>query len=180
MRKIANKELGRPTLEEYREIDKLPVVVVLDDVRSLHNVGSFFRTCDAFAMQKIVLTGITGTPPHNEIRKTALGAEKSVEWDYCEDVVEALKQLSAEGYRTIAIEQVVGATKLGDYACERGAKYALVFGNEVFGVSQKAVDSCDQAIVIPQQGTKHSLNVAVCGGVVLWHFYSALSLATKG
>lgn len=174
MRKTTNIELNRPTPEEYERIEKTPVIVVLDDVRSLHNVGSFFRTCDAFAVERVVLCGITGQPPHNDIRKTALGAEETVEWEYSEAVVETIKKLSEDGYKTIAIEQVESGEMLNDFVFEQNVKYALIFGNEMFGVSQEAVDLCDGAIEVPQSGTKHSLNVAVCGGVVLWHFYNAL------
>ncbi|MDL2320630.1 RNA methyltransferase [Alistipes sp. OttesenSCG-928-B03] len=172
MKKLRMEELGRPTREEYEVLSKLPVVVVLDNVRSMNNVGSFFRTCDAFAIEKIALCGITGRPPHAEIHKTALGAEETVPWEHFEDTREAVERLIAEGYTPVAIEQVEGATMLYDFILDKTQKYAVIFGNEVDGVNQNIVDICRQAIEIPQAGTKHSLNVAVTGGIVLWHMYS--------
>ena len=174
MKKISNSELGRPTPQQYEQLRKLPVVVILDNVRSLFNVGSFFRSCDAFMVERIVLCGITGTPPDREIHKTALGAENSVSWSYDKSTAEAAMRLKEEGYTLIAIEQVEGAAMLNDFACDGGVKYALVFGNEVSGVSQEVIDLCHSAIEIPQAGTKHSINVSVSGGIVLWHFFSAL------
>ena len=165
MQKIPNSALGRLSPEAFAATEKYPVVVVLDNIRSLNNVGSFFRTCDAFAMERIVLCGITATPPNKEIHKTALGAELTVRWDYEKLTTDALQQLRGEGYTLLAVEQV-----------EKGKKYALVFGNEVDGVAQEAVDLCDGAVEIPQQGTKHSLNVAVSGGVVLWEFFRQMVL----
>ncbi len=155
-------------------MEKLPVTVVLDNVRSLQNVGAFFRTGDAFAIERIALCGITATPPNRDIHKTALGAELTVPWDYYKDTPACLRALRAGGYRILAIEQVEGAAMLDTFRPDQGVKYALVFGNEVFGVSQEAVDCCDGAIEIPQAGTKHSLNVSVSGGVVLWHFFAQL------
>lgn len=172
MKKITNQELGRPSAEQYAAMEKMPVVVVLDNIRSLNNVGSFFRTCDAFAVEKIVLCGITGTPPDREIHKTALGAEESVCWDYFASTCEAIGSLKAAGYAIVAVEQIREAVMLDRFEPREGIRYALVFGNEVFGVSDEAVGMCDEAIEIPQAGTKHSLNVSVSGGVVLWHFYS--------
>jgi tRNA G18 (ribose-2'-O)-methylase SpoU len=137
-------------------------------------VGSFFRTCDAFAAEKIVLCGITGTPPDREIHKTALGAEQTVAWSYERDILAALAALRSEGYTLVAVEQVEGAAALQDFVCDPERRYALVFGNEVSGVAQEAVSACDAAIEIPQAGTKHSLNVSVSGGVVLWHFFERL------
>jgi tRNA G18 (ribose-2'-O)-methylase SpoU len=166
-------ELGRATGDELRERPRIPVVVVLDGVRSLHNVGSFFRTCDAFAVERLVLCGITGTPPDREIHKTALGAELTVAWSYFNNVEEALVELRTEGCMLLAVEQVTRAVMLDDFCPDVTEKYALVFGNEVEGVSQGALDLCDGAIEIPQAGAKHSLNVAVSGGVVLWPFFCA-------
>lgn len=174
MRKIPNEELGRPTAEEFAVQAKLPVTVVLDNVRSAQNVGSFFRTCDAFAAERVVLCGITARPPQREIHKTALGAELTVPWEYAASTCECLDTLRAAGYRVLAVEQVEGAVRLDDFAAEEGVKYALVFGNEVEGVSQAAVDRCDGALEIPQAGTKHSLNVSVSGGVVLWRFFCGI------
>lgn len=168
MRKILNEELGRLTPEEFADAPKMPIVVVLDNVRSMSNVGSFFRTADAFAVERIVLCGITATPPNREIHKTALGAELTIPWSYASATVEAVEELRREGYMVWAVEQVEGAVSLEQFRMEQGAKIAVVFGNEVNGVSQEVVDQCDGAIEIPQRGTKHSLNVAVCGGVVLW------------
>ncbi len=171
MRKITNEELGRPTAEEFAAQEKLPVTVVLDNVRSAQNVGSFFRTGDAFAVEGIALCGITATPPSREIHKTALGADQTVPWRYYATTGACLGELRAAGYRVLAVEQVEGAAMLDDFTPQPGVKYALVFGNEVDGVSQSAVDLCDGALEIPQAGTKHSLNVSVSGGVVLWSFF---------
>ena len=174
MRKIANSELNRPTKEEFAGMKKIPVAVVLDNIRSSHNVGSFFRTSDAFAVERLVLCGISAIPPDREIHKTALGAEESVAWSYFPQTVEALRALRAEGYTLVAVEQVEGAIELGRMEWRRDGRYALVFGNEVFGVEQEAADMCDMAIEIPQAGTKHSLNVSVSGGAVLWEAFKAL------
>lgn len=174
MRKISNEELHRPSAEEFAKMEKLPLTVVLDNVRSLQNVGAFFRTADAFAVEQIALCGITATPPNRDIHKTALGAELTVKWSYHHKTTECLDELRAAGYRILAVEQVEGAAMLDDFRPEQGVKYALVFGNELFGVNQEAVDGCDGAIEIPQLGTKHSLNVSVSGGVVLWHFFAQL------
>lgn len=171
MRKITNEELGRPSLEAFAAAPKMPVAVVLDNVRSAQNVGSFFRTGDAFAVERIALCGITATPPAREIHKTALGAELSVAWEYFAATADCLDALRAEGYRLLAVEQVEGAAMLDEVRLEAGVRYALVFGNEVDGVSQEAVDRCDGAVEIPQAGTKHSLNVSVSGGAVLWRFF---------
>ena len=171
MRKITNEELGRPTAEEFAAQEKLPVTVVLDNVRSAQNVGSFFRTGDAFAVERIALCGITATPPSREIHKTALGADQTVPWCYYATTEACLGELRASGYRVLAVEQVEGAAMLDDFTPQPGVKYALVFGNEVDGVGQSAVDLCDGALEIPQAGTEHSLNVSVSGGVVLWSFF---------
>ncbi|MBQ5903713.1 MAG: RNA methyltransferase [Alistipes sp.] len=176
MRKITNEELMRPSVEEFGRMEKMPVVVVLDNVRSMQNVGAFFRTGDAFAIEKIYLCGITATPPARDIHKTALGAEMTVQWEYCERTTDAVAQLKAEGYRLLAIEQVEGAVMLNEFRAEQGVKYALVFGNEVAGVDQAVVDAMDGSIEIPQVGTKHSINVSVSGGVVLWNFFCQIGL----
>ncbi len=174
MRKITNEELGRPTADEFAAMPKLPVAVVLDNVRSMQNVGAFFRTGDAFAVERILLCGITATPPARDIHKTALGAELTVAWSYEPSTVEAIGRLRSEGYTVLAVEQVEGAVMLDAFTADPSQRYALVFGNEVEGVSQEAVDRCDGAIEIPQAGTKHSVNVSVSGGVVLWEFFKAL------
>lgn len=177
MRKIANSELGRLSAEEFLAADKLPVVVILDNIRSLNNIGSFFRTCDAFALEAIYLCGITATPPNREIHKTALGAKLTVAWHYYAQTEQALDALHEQGYQLWAVEQVEGAVSLGNFRAPQGEKLGVVFGNEVNGVSQQAVDRCRGAIEIPQRGTKHSLNVSVCGGVVLWELFSQLTLS---
>ena len=174
MRKIANEELGRPTAEEFARMERMPVTVVLDNIRSAQNVGSFFRTADAFAAERICLCGITAVPPAREIHKTALGAELTVAWSRHERTADCLEALQREGCRILAVEQVEGSEGLDDFRPEAGVRYALVFGNEVEGVSQEAVDACDGAIEIPQAGTKHSLNVSVAGGVVLWKFFCGI------
>lgn len=171
MRKITNEELHRPTAGEYAAQEKMPLTVVLDDVRSLQNVGAFFRTADAFAVEHIALCGITATPPNRDIHKTALGAELTVPWSYHASAAECIEGLTREGYRVYAIEQVEGAVMLDRFEVQTGERYALVFGNEVMGVGQEAVDACCGAIEIPQAGTKHSINVSVAGGVVLWNFF---------
>lgn len=171
MRKLLNEELGRPTIEECATQDKLPVVIVLDNVRSAQNVGSFFRTADAFGIGRIALCGISATPPNREIHKTALGAEQSVEWSYHPTTLECIETLRKEGYRIIAIEQIEGATMLDKFRAESDTRYALVFGNEVDGVDQAVADIVDGAIEIPQVGIKHSLNVAVTAGIVMWEMF---------
>lgn len=173
MRKLNNDELGRQTAEAVRRSPKIPVAVVLDNVRSLNNVGSFFRTCDAFAVERLVLAGISGTPPDREIHKTALGAETTVAWEHFEKTGDAIAKLRDEGFLIVAVEQVEGARMLDEFAADTARKYALVFGNEVDGVAQTIVEECDLAIEIPQAGAKHSLNVAVSGGVVIWDFFCA-------
>ena len=174
MRKITNQELNRPSVEEFAQMSRIPVVVVLDNVRSAQNVGAFFRTGDAFAIERVALCGITATPPSKDIHKSALGAEMTVAWSHYPSTVECVNELKAAGYRLLAIEQVEGAEMAGEWRAERGVRYGLVFGNEVFGVDQAAVDLCDGAIEIPQAGTKHSLNVAVSGGVILWEAFRQL------
>lgn len=177
MEKITNAELGRPTAEEFATQEKLPVTVILDNVRSAANVGAFFRTGDAFGIERLVLCGITAQPPSREIHKSALGAELTVTWEYAPSTVEAVEALRTKGYTALAVEQVRGAMRLPELDLThfgKPGKFALVFGNEVVGVAQEAVDVCDGAIEIPQVGTKHSLNVAVSGGVVLWEFFRRL------
>lgn len=167
-RKLSSQELERTDLKGYKEMVKAPVVLVLDNVRSQHNIGSAFRTSDAFLVEKIVLCGICAVPPSPEIHKSALGAEFSVEWSYSRDTLEAVRELKGLGYSIIGIEQTQNSTMLGEFEMKEGAKYAMVFGNEVKGVSQAVIDECDECIEIPQWGTKHSLNVSVSVGVVLW------------
>ena len=174
MRKLLNEELGRPTIEEYALAEKLPVAVVLDNVRSAQNVGSFFRTADAFGIERIELCGISCTPPNREIHKTALGSELSGAWHYHPTTKECVEALRAEGYSIIAIEQYEGSTMLNDFRAEPGMKYALIFGNEVEGVDQTIADIVDSAIEIPQVGIKHSLNVSVSAGVVMWEMFRQL------
>jgi len=171
MKKISGAGLNRLTAEQFAKREKMDVVVVLDNIRSGNNTGSFFRTCDAFPVKKLILCGITASPPDREIHKTALGAELTVAWEHYPATLEAVKSLRCEGFTAVAVEQVEGAGILGQMAWERGQKYALVFGNEVDGVAQEVVDACDMAVEIPQGGTKHSLNVAVAGGVVLWELF---------
>ena len=171
MRKLLNEELGRPTLEEYAKQKKLPVVVILDNVRSAQNVGSFFRTADAFGIEHVALCGISCTPPNREIHKTALGAELSVAWSYFATTLECVEKLRKEGYRILAIEQIENSTMLNTFAAEPNTKYALVFGNEVEGVDQAIADVVDGAIEIPQVGIKHSLNVSVSAGILMWEMF---------
>lgn len=171
MRKIANSELGRIDATQYVNRVGSGVVVVLDNVRSAQNVGAFFRTADAFGVDEIIICGISAVPPSKEIHKTALGAELVVPWSFFDRTMDAVLELKRDGYKIVAIEQVEGSVSLENYECS-GEKVALVFGNEVEGVDQKVVDACDCGIEIPQCGTKHSLNVSVAAGVVLWHFYS--------
>ena len=173
-RKLGIEELNRISIEEFREADKIPVVVVLDNVRSRHNIGSVFRTGDAFRVEKILLCGITGTPPDVEIHKTALGAEDSMQWCYFEETLSAVKTLKAEGYTVFSIEQAENSISLENIELEKGKKYAVVFGHEVHGVAQQVVDASNGCIEIPQYGTKHSLNVSVTAGIVIWDFFQRL------
>lgn len=175
-RKKLVTEMGRIDAEAFREAGKLPLVVVLDNVRSLHNVGSVFRTSDAFRVERIVLCGITATPPSAEIHKTALGAEDVVEWQYSESTLDAVEALRNEGCRIFSIEQCQGSIALQDFATAAGERYAVVLGNEVKGVQQVVVDASDGAIEIPQFGTKHSLNVSVTAGMVIWEFAKKLGM----
>ncbi len=167
-RKLKMSELNRKSVIEFQNAEKFPFVVVLDNVRSLNNVGSAFRTCDAFLIDKIFLCGITGKPPNAEIHKTALGAEDSVKWEYFANTLEAVTFLKNEGYKIIALEQTENSTSLSEYKIEKNEKFALIFGNEVKGVEQEIINFCDECIEIPQFGTKHSLNISVSVGIVLW------------
>lgn len=171
MRKLKLDELGRISAEEYKGIEKHPIVVVLDNVRSMHNVGAVFRTSDAFLIDKIYLCGITATPPHKEIHKTAIGAENSVEWEYVKDSNELVAKLKKDNYQIITIEQTEGSVLLNEFEVDHNQKYAIIMGNEVDGVQQSIIDQCDTCIEIPQSGTKHSLNVSVCTGIILWKWY---------
>ena len=174
MRKLKITELNRLTTEEFKSRKKTPLVIVLDNVRSLHNVGSVFRTSDAYLVETVCLCGITSTPPHAEIHKSALGAENSVDWVYFEDTLEAIKELKTKGFEVLAIEQAEGSTMLNQLEINPSGKYAVVLGNEVKGVQQAVVDACDGCIEIPQYGTKHSLNVSVTAGIIIWEFASKL------
>ncbi|MDE7159921.1 MAG: TrmH family RNA methyltransferase [Muribaculaceae bacterium] len=166
-------ELTRTTVEEYARAPKLPLVLLLDNVRSMQNVGSLLRTCDAFAVEEVVMAGITGVPPHPEISKSALGAEESVKWRHVEDAAAEVRAQIAQGVCVCVLEQTRGSVPLQDFVPERGRRYMLVVGNEVDGVSQEIVDDSDVCLEIPQCGVKHSLNVAVSGAIALWHFFSA-------
>lgn len=177
MKKLKLEELGRISVGEYKEAEKLPVTIVLDNIRSLHNVGAAFRTADAFLVEKIFLTGITGTPPHREIQKTALGATESVAWEYADKPVDAIQKLKSEGYRILIIEQTSESNMLQEFVPEQNARYAIVFGNEVNGVSDEVIALADHAIEIPQSGTKHSLNVSICLGIVVWEFFKKMKIA---
>ena len=174
MRKLEITELNRITTEEFKKTTKIPLVVVLDNVRSLHNVGSVFRTSDAFLVEKICLCGITSTPPQPEIHKTALGAEFSMEWQYYEETQEAVKEYKEKGYHIFSIEQVENSVKLPDLTLEPDGKYVVILGNEVKGVQQEIVDMSDDSIEIPQYGTKHSLNVSVTSGIIIWSFFEKM------
>ena len=177
MKKLRTIEMQRLTVEEFREAKKLPLVVVLDDVRSMYNVGSVFRTGDAFRIERVCLCGITSTPPSTEIHKTALGAEDSVAWQYYPSALEAIESLKADGYEVLSIEQAHGSTMLQDFVPLSDKKYAVIFGNEVKGVHQEVVDASDGCLEIPQFGTKHSLNVSVTAGIVIWHFVTKKPLS---
>ncbi|MDO6674037.1 RNA methyltransferase [Tenacibaculum sp. 1_MG-2023] len=174
MRKLKNNELGRKTLEEFRQTDKTPLIVVLDNIRSLNNVGSVFRTSDAFLIEKIYLCGITATPPNKEIHKTALGATESVDWEYVENTVDLVEKLQSENVKVLAIEQAENSTMLDTFTPEPNQKYAVIFGNEVKGVQQEVVSASNVCIEIPQLGTKHSLNISVSCGVVLWDLFTKM------
>jgi tRNA G18 (ribose-2'-O)-methylase SpoU len=175
MRKLENSELDRKSIEDFKESAKTPLILVLDDIRSLHNIGSVFRTADAFLIEKIILCGITATPPNKEIHKTALGATETVAWEHHENVLEVIENLKKDNVLTLAIEQVESAVFLQDFKVEKNQKYALIFGNEVYGVAQEAVAICDGCIEIPQLGTKHSLNISVSAGIVVWDLFKKLN-----
>lgn len=171
MRKLKNAELNRKSVNAFKTAPKTPFVLILDNVRSLNNIGSVFRTADAFLIEAIYLCGITACPPHKDIHKTALGATDSVDWKYYNSAEEAIDKLKSQGYTIIAIEQTEGSVMLDKFIPERGLKYALVFGHEVKGVDQQIVDMCDLSIEIPQYGTKHSFNISVSAGIVLWDLF---------
>jgi tRNA G18 (ribose-2'-O)-methylase SpoU len=175
MRKLENKELDRKSIDDFKQSEKTPLILVLDDIRSLHNIGSVFRTADAFLVEKIYLCGITATPPNKEIHKTALGATETVDWEHHEDVLKVIKNLQEDNVTVLAIEQVESAFFLQDFEVKKNKKYALVFGNEVFGVSQEAVSLCNGCIEIPQLGTKHSLNISVSAGIVVWDLFKKMN-----
>lgn len=174
MRKLSMEELNRLSKDQYKDVDKLPVVVVLDNIRSLSNVGSVFRSADAFRIGELFLCGITACPPHREIHKTALGADETVPWRYFTTTAEACEELRSMGYRIFAVEQVEGSVMLQNFEAE--PNMAFVLGNEVDGVSDEALPYCDGAVEIPQQGTKHSLNVSVCSGIIMWDIFQQLFL----
>lgn len=173
-RKLKITELNRISTEEFKEAEKMPLVVVLDNIRSLHNIGSVFRTSDAFRIACIYLCGITAVPPHPEMHKTALGAEFTVDWKYVDNAVETVDNLRQAGYTVYAVEQAEGSVMLDQLALDRTRKYAVVLGNEVKGVRQEVIDHCDGCIEIPQYGTKHSLNVSVTAGIVIWDLFNKL------
>jgi len=176
MRKLKNNELGRKTIEEFKQTSKIPVTVILDNIRSMNNIGSVFRTSDAFLIEKIALCGITAQPPHNDIRKTALGATESVDWEYFEKTEDVVNFLKNEDYIIISVEQTESAVMLQKFHINKNTKYALIFGNEVKGVQQEIVNMSDYCIEIPQEGTKHSLNISVSAGILLWNFYNKIQL----
>lgn len=175
MRKLKNSELQRLDINEFKQAEKSPIIIVLDNIRSLNNIGSVFRTSDAFLIEKIYLCGITAQPPHNDIRKTALGSTETVAWEYAEKTMDIIEKLKSEHIKICAIEQAENATMLNAFAPQPNAKYAFVFGNEVKGVGQDVVDASDYVIEIPQFGTKHSLNISVSCGVVIWDVFSKLT-----
>jgi len=177
MKKLKITELPRLTTEQFKQAEKLPLVVVLDNVRSMHNVGSVFRTADAYLVEAVYLCGITSTPPHSEIHKSALGAEFSVEWKYVAQTADAVHQLKDEGYTVFAVEQTEGSILLTNIELDAVKKYAVVLGHEVKGVQQEVVDMCDGCIELPQYGTKHSLNVSVTAGIVIWEFFKGIGLS---
>ena len=176
MKKKNIEDLHRISVETFKSTKKKPLIVVLDNVRSLHNVGSVFRTSDAYLVEKIFLCGITADPPSTEIHKTALGAEDTVQWEYAENTVAVVDSLKANGYKVIAIEQVEESVSLNDFVIDDNRKYAVIFGNEVKGVQQSVIDQCDACIELPQFGTKHSLNVSVTAGIVIWEFSKQMQL----
>jgi len=176
MRKLKNSELSRLSPEAFKQSAKTPLIVILDNIRSLNNIGSVFRTCDAFLIEKIYLCGITAKPPHKDIHKTALGSTETVDWEYAHNTLELVQSLKSEGINICAIEQAENAIMLNNFIPEKDIKYAVVFGNEVKGVSQEVVNASDTVIEIPQFGTKHSLNISVSAGVVIWDLYCKIQL----
>lgn len=177
MRKLKNEELDRLSVDEFKSSKKTPLIVILDNIRSLNNIGSVFRTCDAFLIKKIYLCGITAKPPHKDIHKTALGSTETVEWEYAKDTLELVKRLKAEGVQVVSIEQAENTTMLNDFYLEPDTIYAIVFGNEVKGVLQEVVDESHHVVEIPQFGTKHSLNISVSAGVVIWDLFCKLKIS---
>lgn len=175
MRKLRNEELDRLSVDDFKQIAKTPLIIVLDNIRSLNNIGSVFRTADAFLVEKIYLCGITAKPPHKDIHKTALGSTESVTWEYVENIDHLVSKFKAEDIKLISIEQAENATMLNDFRVDQNQKYAVVFGNEVKGVQQKVVSASDYVVEIPQFGTKHSLNIAVSAGVVIWDLFNKQS-----
>jgi len=176
MRKLSMDELNRKSVEEFRRSEKIPVIAVLDNVRSMNNVGSIFRSSDAFLLESIYLCGFTPRPPHRDINKTALGATETVTWEYHENILPAIEKLKQKGYLIYAVEQAEGSVMLNDLVVDKSAKIALVFGNEVEGVQDEVINTCDQCIEIPQSGMKHSLNISVAAGIVFWQLYKQISL----
>jgi 23S rRNA (guanosine2251-2'-O)-methyltransferase len=175
MRKLKNNELERLSLDDFKEAKKTPIIIILDNIRSLNNIGSVFRTSDAFLVEKIYLCGITATPPHKDIHKTALGSTDTVDWEYAENTIDLIEKLKIENIKICAIEQAENATMLNNFKIEANTKYGIIFGNEVKGVAQDAVSASDEVIEIPQFGTKHSLNISVSCGVVVWDLFCKLS-----
>ena len=174
MRKLKNKELDRLSVEDFKLTQKTPIIVILDNIRSLNNIGSVFRTSDAFLVKKIYLCGITATPPHKDIHKTALGSTETVDWEYVENIMDLIQSLKSENIKVISIEQAENATMLNDFQPDPNKTYALVFGNEVKGVKQDVVSASDLVLEIPQFGTKHSLNISVSAGIVIWDIFAKL------
>lgn len=172
--KLSMEQLGRISVDEYKSSEKSPLIIIADNVRSMHNVGSIFRTSDAFLVEKIYLCGITPTPPHREIQKTALGATESVDWQYAENTLDVINQLKKEGWTILALEQTTNSVMLDELKVEKGEKIAIVLGNEVEGVNQEVINLCHKAVEIPQFGTKHSFNVSVSCGIMLWQVYLCL------
>lgn len=180
MKKRSLLELNRVTVEEFRKQQKTPIIVLLDNVRSALNVGAAFRTADAFALEGIALCGITAQPPHREILKTAIGATESISWTYYKTTLEAIQYYKQKGYTILAIEQAEGSTLLSDFQTTPEGKYVIILGNEVKGVSQEAVDAADNCLEIPQFGTKHSLNISVCAGIIVWELFQKLKISSNG
>ena len=179
MRKLKNSELDRLNVEEFKQSAKTPLIIILDNIRSLNNIGSVFRTCDAFLIEKIYLCGITAKPPHKDIHKTALGSTDSVAWEYIEDTFELVERLKAKNIKIVSVEQTENATMLNDFKPQQHTTYAIVFGNEVKGVSQDVVNASNIVVEIPQFGTKHSLNISVRAGIVIWDIFSKLKMKSE-